>query len=95
MATTLAILKPLTALSAGDSARIAEIRGNRALIHKLLGLGLRVGSKVAILHRRGVGLVLSNAESRIAIGGGIAEVLWVEPLADEPQGDRTLSAGGL
>jgi Fe2+ transport system protein FeoA len=94
MPTALSPLLQLSALSAGDSARIAEIRGGRALIHKLFGLGLRVGSRVAILHQRGVGLVLSNAENRVAISGGIAEALWVEPLTDGPQGARTVSVGG-
>jgi ferrous iron transport protein A len=75
-------LTPLAALPAGSWARIAEIRGGRGLTHKLLGLGLRVGSQVAVLHQRGRGLVLSSAETRVAIGGGIAEQLMVEPLGD-------------
>jgi ferrous iron transport protein A len=67
-------------------ARTAEIRGERGLTHKLLGLGLRVGSQVSILHQRGRGLVLSSAETRVAIGGGIADQLLVEPLdADDAQ----------
>jgi len=79
-------LTPLAALSAGSLARIAEIRGGRGLTHKLLGLGLRVGSQVSILHQHGRGLVLSSAETRVAIGGGIADRLMVEPLdADETQ----------
>jgi ferrous iron transport protein A len=79
-------LTPLTALPAGASARIAEIRGGRTLTHKLLGLGLRVGSQVCVLHQRGRGLVLSSAETRVAMGGGVADQLWVadvEPAADE------------
>ena len=75
-------LTPLTALPAGTSARIAEIRGGRGLTHKLLGLGLRVGSQVSVLHQRGRGLVLSSAETRVAIGGGIADQLMVERLDD-------------
>ena len=86
MAAVPPFLTPLAALSAGSLARIAEIRGGRGLTHKLLGLGLRVGSQVSVLHRRGRGLVLSSAETRVAIGGGIADQLLVEPLeADEAQ----------
>jgi ferrous iron transport protein A len=73
-------LTPLASLSTGSFARIAEIRGGRGLTHKLLGLGLRVGSQVSVLHQRGRGLVLSSAETRVAIGGGIADQLMVEPL---------------
>ena len=71
-------LTPLASLSTGSLARIAEIRGGRGLTHKLLGLGLRVGSQVSVLHQRGRGLVLSSAETRVAIGGGIADQLMVE-----------------
>jgi ferrous iron transport protein A len=77
---------PLTALPTGASARIAEIRGGRALTHKLFGLGLRVGSQVCVLHHRGRGLVLSSAETRVAIGGGVADHLWVEAVSPGVEG---------
>ncbi len=72
---------PLTAVPAGATAGIAEIGGGRALTHKLFGLGLRVGSQICVLHQRGRGLVLSTAESRVAIGRGIADQLWVDDIA--------------
>jgi len=75
-------LVPLSALSLGSSARIAEIRGGRQLARRLLGLGLRVGSEVLILHHRGSGLVVSHGDTRVALGGGIVDKLWVEPLTD-------------
>jgi ferrous iron transport protein A len=81
-------LTPLATLPPGVSARIAEIRGGRALTHKLFGLGLRVGSRVLVLHRRGHGLVLSSAETRLAIGGGIADKLWVEPIWPSAETER-------
>lgn len=74
-------LTPLTALPAGATARIAEIRGGRALTHKLFGLGLRVGSRVRVLQQRGRGVVLSSAATRVAIGGGVADQLWVADVA--------------
>jgi ferrous iron transport protein A len=67
-------------LPVGASARIAEIRGGRQLTRRLLGLGLRVGSEVAVLHHRGHGVVLSAGGTRVALGGGIVEKLLVEPL---------------
>jgi ferrous iron transport protein A len=70
-------LRPLTDLSAGARVRIAEVRGGRAFTHKLLGLGLRVGSEVCVLQQRGRGMVLSSAETRVAVGGGVADQLWV------------------
>jgi len=68
-------------LPVGASARIAEIRGGRQLARRLLGLGVRVGSEVAVLHHRGRGVVLSTGGgTRVALGGGIVEKLSVEPL---------------
>jgi len=72
-------------LPIGAHVRIAEIRGGRQLTRRLLGLGLRVGSEVAILHHRGRGVVLSAGGTRVALGGGIVEKLSVEPLASSEQ----------
>jgi len=73
----------LTELPVGTLARIAEICGGQQLTRRLLGLGLRVGSKVAVLHHRRRGVVLSTGDTRIALGGGVVEKLLVEPVAVE------------
>jgi ferrous iron transport protein A len=67
----------LADLPVGEPATIAEIRGGRQLTRRLLGLGLRVGSLVVILHHRGSGVVLARDETRLALGGGVVEKLWV------------------
>ena len=71
---------PMADLPVGAAARIAQIRGGRELSRRLLGLGLRLGSEVRVLHHRGGGLVVSSGEARVALGGGIVDKLWVEPL---------------
>jgi ferrous iron transport protein A len=76
----------LSALPSGTEARIAEVRGGRGLARRLLGLGLRVGSDVRVLHHRGRGLVLSCGDTRIALGGGIADKLWVDLPCTSPLG---------
>lgn len=58
-------------------AQLADIRGGRHLTRRLLGLGLRQGSLLSVVQRRGQGLVLASGEVRIAVGLGIAEKLWV------------------
>jgi ferrous iron transport protein A len=73
---------PLTQLPIGSSARLAEIRGGRRLSRRLLSLGLRVGSEILVLHHRGSGLVVSHGDTRVALGGGIVDKLWVEPKAE-------------
>jgi len=64
-------------LPVGTPAQITEIQGGRALTRRLLGLGLRVGSLVTVLHHRGQGVVVSNGQTRVALGGGVAEKLRV------------------
>lgn len=81
-------LIPLAGLSLGTPARIVEIRGGRQLSRRLLALGLRVGSEVLVLHHRGGGLVVSLGDTRVALGGGIVDKLWVEPLPGRPVSDE-------
>jgi ferrous iron transport protein A len=71
---------PLSDLPLGARGRIAEIRGGRQLAHRLQGLGLRVGSEVEMLHRRGGGVVVSVGATRVALGGGVVEKLFVVPI---------------
>jgi ferrous iron transport protein A len=75
-------LSPLGELPLGSPALLAEIRGGRQLTRRLLSLGLRVGTRVTVLHHRGRGVVLSNGETRVALGGGIVDKLWIEPLPE-------------
>ena len=77
---------PLTSLDAlpiGGHARIAAIQGGRNLHRRLMGLGLRVGTVVDVLHHRGRGVVVASAGNRIALGGGVAEKLLIETLPSE------------
>jgi ferrous iron transport protein A len=79
-------MSPLSDLPLGARGRIAEIRGGRQLAHRLQGLGLRVGSEVEMLHRRGGGVVVSVGATRVALGGGVVEKLFIDPL-DRPSED--------
>ncbi len=73
----------LDTLPIGGHARIAAIRGGRKLHRRLMGLGLRVGSEVDVLHHRGRGVVVASAGNRIALGSGVAEKLLIETLPSE------------
>ena len=74
-----ASLAALSALPVGEHARIARIDGGVQLTRRLMGLGLRVGSEVAVLQHRGRGVVLASGDTRVALGGDIATHLLVEP----------------
>lgn len=71
---------PLAELPIGKRARIAEIHGGLNLSRRLLGLGLRIGTQIAIVQRRGHGVVVANDGSRVALGAGVVEKLVLEPL---------------
>jgi ferrous iron transport protein A len=74
-------------------AQLAAIRGGRQLTRRLLALGLRQGSILQIVQRRGQGLVLATGAARIAVGAGIADKLWVTPPpAAAPAADLNLTA---
>ena len=74
----------LLTLQDGDSGRIASIEGDNQLVRRMLSLGLRVGAIVSMLNHRGKGVVIQNDGTRVALGPGIAEKLFVEPVASSP-----------
>lgn len=74
----------LADLRPGVSARITAIRGGREITRRLMGLGLRVGSEVRLLHHRGRGVVLAAGASRVALGGGVAEKILAETTGQAP-----------
>ncbi len=76
-------LLALARLPLGSHARIRQILGGRQLIHRLLSLGLRVGSEIELTQRRGGGVVVANEGTRVALGAGVAEKLLVERLPQE------------
>jgi ferrous iron transport protein A len=74
------ILTPLANFPVGSHVCIKEIAGGRQLIHRLLSLGLRVGSEIELIQRRGGGVVVAKAGTRVALGAGVAEKLLVTPI---------------
>ncbi|MCU7809589.1 MAG: ferrous iron transport protein A [Candidatus Thiodiazotropha sp. (ex Semelilucina semeliformis)] len=73
---------PLAKLPVGSHVCIKRILGGRHLVHRLLSLGLRVGSEIELTQRRGGGVVVANAGTRVALGAGVAEKLLVVPLTE-------------
>ncbi len=78
-------------------ARLVQIQAGRQLARRLLALGLRQGSLLQVIQRRGRGLVVASGALRIAIGMGIADKLWVslesEPSEIQPTGLAQGSTG--
>lgn len=61
----------------GQSLSLTRIVGDHALIRRLLGLGIRVGSQLVVTQRRGGGVVIASQDARIAMGPGLASRLMV------------------
>lgn len=61
-------------LPVGSHATVVKIQGDHELARRLLGLGLRSGSELDVLQRRGRSVVVVNgAGTRIALGASVAE----------------------
>lgn len=70
----------LSELGEGGKGRIREIRGGRNVTRRLLSLGLRVGTEIRVVQRRGGGVVVANEGNRVALGAGVADKLIVDLL---------------
>ena len=73
-------IRALHQLPEGVQARIAEIRGDRSITRRLLSLGLRVGSEIQVMQQRNKGVVVACAGNRVALGGNVANKMFMQPL---------------
>jgi len=71
---------PLTAAPTDAPLRVVAIEGGRGFQHRLIGMGLNVGSVLTVMHGAsgGVGPTLvAVGDTRLAIGHGMAERILV------------------
>ena len=87
MDTGIQFITALDQLAIGKLAQISEIRADRQLARRLLGLGIRVGSKITVTQQRDKGVVVACDGNRVALGGTVASKLFTQPLSltDIPQ----------
>ncbi|MET0067343.1 MAG: FeoA family protein [Candidatus Thiodiazotropha sp.] len=81
-------LLSLSRLPVGSRACISRVMGGRNLTHRLLSLGLRVGSEIELLQRRGGGVVVASEGTRVALGAGVAEKLLMSPIVPSQEADK-------
>jgi ferrous iron transport protein A len=70
----------LSECAPGQICRVIGIDDDRALIKRLMGLGVRIGSEIRVLQQRGQDVVVASTGNRIALGGAIARHLQIERL---------------
>ena len=87
-------LTRLSRLNIGQRACIVRIEGGRELVRRLLSLGLREGSELSVLQRRGHGVVVSSTGTRVAIGGTIADKLLMKSVSKGFDGKKEVQETG-
>lgn len=70
----------LAKLGVGRTGRITSTGAGSSLTRRCLALGLRAGSVVTVLHRRGESVVVANDDNRVALGASVAAELSVKPI---------------
>lgn len=70
-------LMPLTMARPGERLTITEIRAGRHARERLVSLGLNPGDMVEIINNNDGRLVIGHNNTRIAIGRGIGEKIFV------------------
>lgn len=72
-------LEPLSALRPGEHGVVAALHGGRDFRDVMMGMGLRPGAPVTLVSKgwRGGSIVAAVGESRVALGRGMAEKVWL------------------
>ncbi len=74
----------LSKLSVGEQAFITKITSDKKQLRRLLSLGFRVGTAIEVVQWRKSGVVLANANNRIALSGSLISKFWVSLSLDAP-----------
>ncbi len=69
----------LNQMPVGSRGTVVHISGGKAMLRKLMSLGIKTGSDVEILHHRGKGVVVLSMGTRIAVGESISQHIKVRP----------------
>lgn len=68
---------PLTKAKSGVTMRLIKIQGGKHITRRLVELGLTPGVQIRKLQDAGGPVILAIRDSRIALGRGMAEKLYV------------------
>ena len=68
---------PLTQARSGTSITLVKIQGGKEIVRRLVELGLTPGVHLRKLQDAGGPVILAIRDSRIALGRGMAEKLFV------------------
>ncbi len=72
----------LTQTAVGQTVRLIDIAAGKTVRHRLTELGLTPGVALTLVQDNGGPLLVAVRESRVALGRGTAEKIWVEKMGD-------------
>lgn len=71
---------PLMMADAGARVRVVSLRGGASLDKRMMEMGIHVGAELLLQQREGGQIVVKRNETRFALGGGIAQRIFVQPV---------------
>jgi Fe2+ transport system protein FeoA len=76
---------PLSMLAQGERARLLKVDAGEGLSNRLNAMGLTPGAELTIIQASGGPILLSVRDSRLALGRGMAQKIFVEIIPGENQ----------
>lgn len=74
-----AMIHPICELMSGTTGTVVELHGGRAFQDRLMSMGLAPGAAIRIVRQgRGGPVLVAVGETRLAIGRGMSEKVFVE-----------------
>lgn len=86
-------LIPLTCTQAGQRVCVSTVGNGHGLQSRLHALGLAPGMRAEVVSVGAGPVILNVLGSRLALGHGMAEQVWVRPLANRECGHRRENSG--
>lgn len=81
---------PLRLAGEGDMVCIADLKGGKDCFERLSGLGLRVGAVIEIIRNpMGGKMIVRHGETRIFLGGGMANKISVTLIQEDRDEDNS------
>jgi Fe2+ transport system protein FeoA len=74
---------PLTMVAQGERVRLLKVNAGEALSSRLSAMGLTPGIELTVIQDSGGPLLLGVRDSRLALGRGMAQKIFVEPISGD------------
>jgi len=74
---------PLTMVAQGERVRLLRVNAGEALSSRLNAMGLTPGVEVTVIQDSGGPLLLGVRDSRLALGRGMAQKIFVELISGD------------